>query len=144
MKKIICFILFLGLSCSANAVNDLYLKQGDLQPYYYAQITDKNGPVNLSGSTATAYFSMRDFNNVNATPKINRQSAVVTNPASGLLEYRWNAGDTDTPGTYAAEFYIIPTNGAGYSVPTRDQARVIIVKNLYVTPTPIPTATPSR
>ena len=67
-------------------------------------------PYDLDGNpvdpqvTDSVYFSMRDQNS--ATPKIERGEAEVVDVVGGpnYFRYTWVEGDTDTDGTYIAEW----------------------------------------
>lgn len=122
-------ILFIGLLAGAASGTDvLYLKVGDLQPYYYAQILDSSeNPVDLTGASVS--FTMKD---VSGTIKVNLQAATVTDAVNGKVEYRWQSGDTDTAGRYLVEFKVVPQGAGPYRVPTvpRDRAVVIITDAL--------------
>jgi hypothetical protein len=145
MKKAIILLLALAFMKSAWAIDDVepkYIKAGDLQPYYTAQIKDRsNAIINLSG--CQAYFTMRDYYNSGIVAKVNRGACVITNSALGYLEYRWQPGDTNTPGVYSIEIYIEPAGGYGFTVPTNPPVKFIIIKNLFSTPTATPTITPT-
>lgn len=53
--------------------------------------------------------------------------ADVLDPLAGDVEYRWQAGDTDQPGIYEAEFHLIPLlGGGGMTFPNDDFIRVVI------------------
>jgi len=110
------------------SVNPLIMKRNDLQPYYYAEIKDADGnPVNIAG--AAIVCTMKGSA---GTLKIDRQSAGIniTDGPNGKFEYRWQAGDTDTPGKYYIEFEVTPAAGGKFTVPARDRAEVIIVDSL--------------
>ena len=108
-------------------IKPFYIKRHDLRPYYYCQVLDADGnPVDLSG--ATIYCTMKASD---GTLKIDRKTAgvVITNAANGEFEYRWQAGDTDTTGTYMIEFEVNPAAGGKFTVPVKEVARVIVVED---------------
>lgn len=74
------------------------IKQNDLAPSIRATFFS----YDLTG--ATVLFSMFDLE---GNAKITNASAVVVvaNP-DGIVQYDWVSGDTDTPGTYRAEFQV--------------------------------------
>jgi hypothetical protein len=104
-------------------IKPLRLKQHDLQPYYRFSVSG----VNLTG--ATIVCTMID---AGGSKKINRQSAgiVVTDAVAGEAEYRWQAGDTDTIGTYRIEFEITPQSGGKFTVPNDEPAVVFVGSDL--------------
>jgi hypothetical protein len=130
IKKIILSALcILFLVNSVFAIDPLFLKKLDLQPYYYAQVTDSTGLViDLSG--ATVYVTMKNLSL--GTVKINRQTTglYITDAANGKFEYRWQTGNTDTVGKYSIEFEINPLTGGKFTVPTGDRASVQIFESL--------------
>lgn len=124
MKKLFAaLIMVLLIAGSATAVNDFYLRNGDTGPYYYAQITDKDGAVDLSGATVT--FSMRSLT---GTAKVTDQSVTISDAANGYIEYHWQAADTDWSTTFLAEFSVT-LGGLEYTFPSKGSARVIITDN---------------
>ena len=113
--------------------NIIYLTQYDLQPYYPANIIDSaNAAIDLTG--ATIYCSMILASG--GTAKINRRTTgiVIKNQTTnkGEFELQWQAGDTDTLGTFNIEFEINPPSGGKFTVPfAKDgKAQVIISAGL--------------
>jgi len=77
---------------------DFFLKQNDTSPaleYTLSPLT------NLSG--ASVVFNMTDSDGV---VKVNRQAAVVDDAVNGVVQYLWQAADTDTAGLFLAEFEV--------------------------------------
>jgi len=109
----------------------LYIKQDDLQPYYYAQVTDADGDV-VSIADATIYCTMKSSG---GSLKINRQTTGITisdGGANGQFHYAWQSGDTDTVGKYYIEFEINPGSGGKFTVPAspNERAEVFIEPGL--------------
>jgi len=127
MKKSLAILILLFLTVSANAAQDFYIKKGMTGPYYYFQITDNAGAVNLTGATVT--FSMLDSSGATTTAKVNAAACVVTSAALGYAEYHWTATDTDTAGVYIVEIGVV-LNGLSYIIPARDRA-VVVVRDNY-------------
>lgn len=67
------------------------------------------------------------------TPPINRETATVTDvdtaAKSVTVEYRWQSGDTDTPGAYNAEWEFALSGGPA-TAPTHNHILVIIEDDL--------------
>lgn len=107
-----------------------YIKQHDLQPYYYAQFLDADGEVvDLSGATIRCTMKQRD-----GTLKINRQTAGinVTSEDNGDFEYQWQGSDTDTVGKNYIEFECVPGSGGKFTLPSNpnERAEVWVMKSL--------------
>ena len=112
------------------AIKPLYLKENDLQPYYYAQVKDADeAVVDIDG--ATIYCTMKS---AAGTVKIDRQTTGITisDGANGKFRYAWQSGDTDTAGKYFIEFEIVPASGGKFTVPAKptERAEVVIVPSL--------------
>lgn len=82
-------------------MSDFQLPKGALLPLLTATISDENGPINLTGTTAK--FQMRLPGS--STLKVDAAATVVT-PAAGLVSYTWLAADTDTIGIYIGWFLV--------------------------------------
>jgi len=108
-------------------IKPLHIKQHDLQPVYPFGVRDSKGnPVPCTGATAT--FTM--VNESTNAVVINRQPITWTDEANGDGEYRWQAGDTDTPGTYRVEIAVVPQTGGKFTIPANGVAYVIIEADL--------------
>lgn len=85
---------------------DHEMKRGDTDPPVRVQVTDAAGnSVNLAG--ASAQFHMVDEDGTVVLDK----PATIVNEADGRINYEWDDGDTDTAGTYEAEFEITKQDG---------------------------------
>lgn len=80
------------------------IKRHDRRPYFRVQLTqsdpsDPTGatqiPVDLTGAS-TVDFTMSPA--AGSTPKFTNSAGFLVTPASGIVEYRWATGDTDTSG----------------------------------------------
>lgn len=81
--------------------NVFYIKQNDTSPSLRATLIDGDGDaVNLTG--ASVRFHMRD---ASGTTKVDAVASIIT-AASGIVQYSWAVGDTDTVGVFAAEFEV--------------------------------------
>ncbi len=74
------------------------IKRDDRRPYFRVQLTQNGEPVDLTGATAVR-FTMKE----GATLKIDGASMVAVDAATGVFEYQWANGDTDTVGDYSVE-----------------------------------------
>lgn len=108
---------------------DFYIKQGDTRPPFEVTLLDANrDPVDLT--TATVQFRMST--RAGAVPVIDEAATVVDAP-NGVVAYQWGAGDTDTPGTYLAEFVV--TTASQETFPNSRYLVVQVIQSL-VDPTP--------
>lgn len=80
-------------------MSTFYIKTNDLLPVIRAQLVGADGrPQKLSG--VSVEFHMKD----SVGTLVVNQTATVENEARGVVYYTWQSGDTDTAGTYTAEF----------------------------------------
>lgn len=103
-----------------------YIKQNDTSPSLRSFLRDGDGdPIDLTG--ATVKFLMRPIGGT--TLKIN-DSAVIVTALSGLVQYEWEVGDTDTVGSYQAEFEVTYTGGDVETFPNNGYIRVEVTDDL--------------
>jgi hypothetical protein len=101
-------------------MSTFYIKTGDLLPVIRAQLTGSGGkPQKLTG--AAVEFHMRDALGV---LKVNA-NATVESAARGVVSYAWQAADTDTAGTYIAEFEV-SVAGKAMTFPNDGDITVIV------------------
>ena len=77
------------------------IKRNDRRPYFRVQLTENGDPADLTSAVA-ARFIMKS----GATLKIDREDMVFVDKPTGVVEYQWASGDTDTADTYTAEVEI--------------------------------------
>lgn len=85
------------------------IKQGDTSPSLLYNLSP--APSTLVG--ATVVFNMKQ----GSTVVINRASAVIV--SASQLRYDWDAGDTDTVGSFLGEFEITYADGSVGTWPNR-------------------------
>jgi hypothetical protein len=97
---------------------DWTMKRGDRLPSIRAQLSTKNGPVDLT-SAVSVLFVMVGVNGVAKT--VQGAATIVIDPAatpaltaaSGVVQYNWAVGDTTVVGDYEAEWEVMwPGNKA--------------------------------
>ena len=101
------------------------VKQGDLFPDVVTVVKDENGAVvDLTGVTSVRFFmrSSRDPTLI----KVNNAAGILVSGPLGKISYVWSGTDTDTPGTYEAEFRVTPVTGDSFRVPTSGYELVIV------------------
>ena len=103
-----------------------YIKQGDTSPALRATLNDPAGvAVDLSG--AAVVFSMKT---VSGTLLVDRQTCSIITAASGIVEYSWQAGDTDVSGQHLSEFEVTFADSSVETFPNFDYLRIKISKEL--------------
>lgn len=103
-----------------------YIKQNDTSPSIRAALKDGDGvAIDLSG--ASVRFHMKGVGET--TLKVD-EAATVPNPSGGVVQYNWVSGDTDTVGSYRAEFEVTFAGGAVETFPNSDYLSVIVKSEL--------------
>lgn len=103
-----------------------FLKRGDTGPAIQRQCLDEAGdPIALAGATVRFNMRLRD-----GAVKVNRAAATIVEAATGVVRYAWQAGDTDTAGTYEAEFEITYLDGSIETVPNAGWIEVTITGDI--------------
>ena len=103
-----------------------YIKQNDTVPSIRATLQNGNGdPVDLIN--ATVRFHMRAIGANNTTVDA---AAVVVSAAAGIVQYNWIADDTDTIGSYQAEFEVTYPDSTVETFPNDGYVRVEIIDDI--------------
>lgn len=80
-----------------------YIKEGDTSPAIEYALS----PTDIVLTGASVVFNMKDRR---GQVKVNRQAATITDDGAAsdtpTIQYDWSAADTDTAGTYYAEFEV--------------------------------------
>lgn len=104
------------------------LKAGDLEPPMAVSLTELGGsPIDLTAAASVTAYIRR--HGADPADTIER-AAVITDRVGGRIEVVWEAGDTDQPGTYAAEFVIAWPDDRQQTVPTSGTVRFRIEDDL--------------
>lgn len=77
------------------------IRSGDLEPPIDAALIAGSGPADLTGATVLAKARKRGAPALLFT----RAPTIISAPA-GTVRVEWQAGETDTPGTYLLEFEV--------------------------------------
>jgi len=102
------------------------IKQDDRRPV--ADITITRGGIAVDLSLASSVtFKMTQRGKIDK--KVD-SAAVITGAVAGEVEYRWAAGDTDTPGTYRAEWEVLWNDGKTETFPTLVNDVVLVIGDL--------------
>jgi len=103
-----------------------YIKQNDTVPSIRATLQNGNGdPVDLIN--ATVRFHMRAIGANNTTVDA---AAVVVSAAAGIVQYNWIADDTDTIGSYQAEFEVTYPDSTVETFPNDGYVRIEIIDDI--------------
>lgn len=80
---------------------DFSIKQGDTQPAIEAKLLSDGDPVDLTD--AAIVFDMK---HTSEDTRVKGMCTVEGDPTNGDVAYIWEDGDTDSDGTYEAEFLV--------------------------------------
>ncbi|MES2753834.1 MAG: hypothetical protein V4659_04140 [Pseudomonadota bacterium] len=84
-----------------TATETFYIKRGDRLPLLRRPLlAPDGGPLDLTGATVVLNVRARG----GAMKVTNAACTVIAPAAAGVVEYGWAAIDTDTAGTFDAEF----------------------------------------
>jgi len=101
------------------------IKQNDTSPSLQATLKDSSlNPINLTG--ATVQFHMKS---IDGTLKIDA-SMTVTDATNGVIQYDWQAGDTDTVGSFYAEFEVTYADDTVETFPNNSNKMIKVVRGL--------------
>lgn len=101
------------------------IKRLDLLPLLRVQLMDPSGAsADLTGATVVFNMATPDL-----VPKIARGAVTVIDAATGVVEYAWASGDTDTAALYLAEFEAT-YSGKALTYPNNGYFRVMVGSDL--------------
>jgi hypothetical protein len=105
---------------------DFYIRQNDTEKKIEARLQDVRGTTpDLTG--ATCKFLMR--NKDTGAVKVNQPATIVA-ATTADVEYSWAAADTDTVGTFEAEFEATLASGKKLSFPNKGWITVEITDDI--------------
>lgn len=108
------------------------MKQNDTDPAYRVQLfdIDENGTQTAAnlGVGSSVVFNMKPLQG--DTAKVDRGSATIVDAATGVVEYAWSVGDTDTPGVFKTEFEVTYSNGRRRTYPREGYGKIKIDDDL--------------
>lgn len=103
-----------------------FIKQNDTSPSLQATLKDgADNAVDLTG--ATVRFHMRQLGT--QTVKVD-DDATVSDADNGVVYYQWSASDTDTIGSFEAEFEVTFSGGEIESFPNNRFIQVEITDDI--------------
>ncbi len=101
----------------------IYIRQGDHRPFAATILSRGGVAVDLTLATSVT-FRMREQH---TTPLTVLAAADIVAPATnGQVQYEWQDGDTDIPGTYYADWEVLFDDGTKETFPTLAQDVVLI------------------
>lgn len=103
-----------------------YIKQNDTVPSIRATLQNGNGdPVDLINATVRFHMRLIGANNTTVDA-----AAVVVSAAAGIVQYNWIADDTDTIGSYQAEFEVTYPDSTVETFPNDGYVRIEIIDDI--------------
>jgi hypothetical protein len=110
-----------------DLANTFTLKAHDTLPIIQATLTDGTGSPPPLGTPGTAvWFIMAQVDG----PMVFRKAAVIVDVDGGVVQYRWVAADTATPGTFQAEWEVTYPAADKQTFPTETYHVVRILADL--------------
>ncbi|MDA2921357.1 phage baseplate upper protein [Desulfobacterota bacterium AH_259_B03_O07] len=108
---------------------EIRIKKGSTEPSIQFRLFNMDNflPVDLTGTQIK--FFMEGPKDSTDKKKFQGEGEIVVNPLTGIGKYDWNPGDTDTSGTYRAEFQITFNDGVKIKVPLGEEYIKIVVEN---------------
>ena len=103
-----------------------YIKQNDTSPALQATLKDGSGVViDLSGTSVRFHMRKVGDNNVKVD-----DAAVISDADGGVVYYSWSSSDTDTIGSFEAEFEVTYSGGEIESFPNNQFINVEITDDI--------------
>ena len=103
-----------------------YIKQNDTSPAMLATLQDAND-VAVDLTSASVRFHLRPISS--RTVKVDAAATIVT-AVDGTVRYDWDAADTDTTGSYQAEFEVTYADASIETFPNDGYIRVEIISDI--------------
>jgi hypothetical protein len=103
------------------------LKKGDRLPILAASIVSAAGAVDLSGAVVLVRWwpTCCGCQEPQAS-SVQERTATIYDAARGVVTYAWQAGDTDTVGTYSLEWRVIYPGQVQMTAPADSSVELVI------------------
>lgn len=105
---------------------DFTLKAHDQAPSIQATLGLLGLPVDLTNATVSFIMRLPGA----AGPKVNAPAYIVAPATGGVVRYDWAASDTNTPGSYLAEWEVTWASGKQQTFPTTSYHTVDVIADL--------------
>ena len=101
------------------------IKQNDTSPSLQATLKDASGTaIILTGASVRFHMKALD-----GTVKVDA-AMTVTDNLNGVVQYDWQAGDTDTVGSYSVEFEVTYSDSTIETFPNNQNLTISVVREL--------------
>ena len=105
---------------------DFSIKQGNTAPAIRSTLKDRNNiPVDITGAAVRFHMSLESTGAI----KVDGAASII-DAAAGVVQYSWTGANTDTAGTYIAEWEVTYSGGTVETFPSNDYNRVLIAEKL--------------
>lgn len=101
------------------------IKQSDTSPSIRAVLQSATGPIDLT--SAAVRFHMKS---IEGTLVVDQPMTIVSPATSGTVSYDWQTADTDTAGTYFAEFEVTYADTSVETFPNSENIPIVITPEL--------------
>lgn len=108
-------------------MNTFAIKQDDLLPEPQVTLYDALGAVVDLTTAVSVQFLMRNADTL--AVKVNAAATVVT-PTAGVVKYVWAGTDTDTAGSYQAEWEVTWSGSRKQTFPTKGFDTVVVYEDV--------------
>lgn len=109
----------------------MIIPRGDTSPSFEKRLKNDFGEVIDLSTVNDVLFHMRDENyNTIVDDNQSAGNVVINNEELGEVSYQWQSGDTDTIGTYRAEFVVEFSDGTTRTFPKRDSYIVNVTEEI--------------
>lgn len=107
-------------------MSTFYIKENDTSPAIRATLLNGSGDT-VDVQDSTVRFHMRVLGQ---TATVIDAAATLINATGGVVQYNWQAGDTDTIGSYQAEFEVTYPDGTIETFPNNGYIRIEIIDDI--------------